>query len=199
MAGIKVHKIDLDNFQFEELDNRLIEEMKELINEGSSALDGGRYELPHHSELPERLKGMYTRYDLKGRNQHFGTKDTIYFALNLAYNWWLRKLKPQLLIGDISAKNFSDTKGHKSHKTGTHIDLDLSYYLPKDADYDIDKKTKCAILCGMMLALGAKRVLFNDRDVMTAVNQFAVKNNYSGRVVDGVPGHDNHFHAELPL
>jgi len=199
MLGVIVKKIDLDAFQFEELDNKLVQEMKDLMKEEAGDQGEVVYELPDHTSLPEKLKGMYTRYDLKGRNQHFGTKGTVYFALNLAYNWWLRKLKPQLLIGDISAKHFEQTQGHQSHKTGTHIDLDLSYYLPKDVDYNVEKKTQCAILCGMILALGAKRILFNDVDVMAAANQLAAKNDLPGRVDVNVKGHDNHFHVELPL
>ena len=197
MGRIAVKEIDLDNFQFEELDNSLITEMKQLIIEETMSDEEEVYELPHHSLLPEKLKGMYTRYDLKQRNQHYGTKRTIFFALNLAYNWWVKKMKPQLLIGDISAKEFDNTQGHLSHKTGTHIDIDLSNFLPRDTAYDVEKKMQCAVLCGMMLSLGAKRILFNDVDVMAACNQLAAKKNLTGRVIATVPGHDNHFHVEL--
>ena len=197
MAGIGIKKIDLDSFQFELLENSLINEVKDLLLDEVDGNDEVVYELPHHSMLPEEIKGMYTRYDIKNRNQHYGTKATITFLLNLAYNWWKRGFKPQLLIGDISAKNFKETKGHKGHKTGNIIDLDLSYYLPKDPEYNIEKKTKCAILCGMMLGLGAKCILFNDVDVMSAANQLAVKHDLEGRVIANVPGHDNHFHVEV--
>jgi hypothetical protein len=94
---------------------------------------------------------------------------------------------------------FSRTKCHNAHKTGTHIHFYLAACLPADPNYDSGKKKICSKLCAIMIAFGARRILFNDSEAKAIVNKWASDNKFIGQVDDSVPGHDNHFHAELSL
>ena len=153
-------------------------------------------ELPHHSKLKPEYKGMYVRYDSGCPNQHWGTKATVTMAINLAYNWWKKGYSPTMLLGDISAQNFSQTGCHSAHKTGTHLDADLAGTLPRDSGYNLDKKKKCAVVCWFAIQLGVRRALFSDSDVAKAVNKAAQDRGLPGRVVVRAD-HDNHFHFEM--
>jgi hypothetical protein len=154
-------------------------------------------ELPHHNDLPPGQRGMYVRYDLQRcPGQHWGTKATINFALKLAQRWRDNKHQPVIHFGDISAKNFAETKCHDAHKMGTHLDVDLPGILPKDDGYDADKRKKCIALCWYAIYLGANRVLFGDSVVAHAVNKIAREIRLVGRV-DVRDDHKDHFHIEL--
>jgi hypothetical protein len=157
------------------------------------------FELPDHSDLPPVLAGMYARYGSKCPGQHWGTKETVLFAIDVAYNWWKAPLLPTLCLGDLSAASFKNTGCHKAHKSGTHVDMDLPGWLPADGDYTKEKQERCKVLCMLMIALGAGRVLFNDKDVKAEVNKWAEEEGLPGRVDDSVAGHDTHFHAEMPV
>jgi len=159
---------------------------------------GSAVELPHHSQLKPEFRGMYVRYNGGAcGSQHWGTPETVSMALGLAYNWWKQGFKPTLLIGDLSAKDFSKTGCHAAHKTGTHVDMDLAGTLPRDPGYNRENQLKCAQLCWFAIQLGAKRVLFSDSTVARAVNELAKKNGLPGRV-ETRSDHDNHFHIEMP-
>lgn len=156
-------------------------------------------ELPHHSQLKPEYKGMYVRFDGGScADQHWGTDATVTMAINLAYNWWKQGFTPTMLIGDLSAKSFGSTGCHAAHKTGTHVDIDLSGTLPRDPGYNLDKQKKCAQLCWFAIQLGVKRVLFSDGEVAAAVNKHAQAKGLPGRV-EVRADHDNHFHLEMPL
>lgn len=153
-------------------------------------------ELPHHSQLNPEYKGMYVRYSSSCANQHWGTKATVTMAINLAYNWWKKGYTPTMLLGDLSARIFSQTGCHSAHKNGTHLDADLAGTLPRDSGYNFDRKKKCAIAQWFAIQLGVRRSLFSDSDVAKAVNKAAQDNNLRGRVVVRAD-HDNHFHFEM--
>lgn len=102
-------------------------------------------ELPHHSQLKPEYQGMYERYD--SGCPDWGTEPTVTMAINLAYNWWKKGYSPTMLLGDLSAKDFSKTGCHSAPRTGTHLDTDLSGTLPRDPGYNQDKQLKCAIVC----------------------------------------------------
>lgn len=155
-------------------------------------------ELPHHSQLPAGERGMYVRYDAGCVNQHWGTPATVELALNLARRWWRNGHQPTIHFGDISARNFARTGCHSAHKTGTHLDVDLPGSLPRDRDYNEEKRKKCSALCWYAVSLGAQRVLFSDSAVAEAVNKLARENGLRGRVAVRAD-HDNHFHIEMPL
>ena len=157
---------------------------------------GQACEVPHHDDLPKRLKGMYIRANIKGRNQHWGTKHFVEMVLSVAYNWWMQGNSPTCLIADLSAKKFSDTKGHGTHKGGTDADFDLVRTLPADKNYTADKQQKCAVFVSICLAAGASRVLFSDAEVVKAVNSWAAKNEISGRARTHAK-HADHFHMDL--
>ena len=141
---------------------------------------------------------MYVRYDSSCPDQHWGTRETVAMAMNVAFAWWSAKSSPTLLIGDLSAQTFARTGCHAAHKAGTHVDFDLSQCLPADPNYDETKRKKCEALCALVIQQGAKRVLFNDAIVKERVNTWAAANGHTGRVDDSVAGHDTHFHAEMP-
>jgi murein endopeptidase len=164
--------------------------------ESRAAILSAAVELPHHSQLKPEYKGMYERYDSGCADQHWGTEPTVLMALNLAYNWWKQGNTPTMLLGDISAKTFSQTGCHSAHKTGTHVDADLSGTLPRDPGYNQDKQLKCAIVCWFAIQLGTRRVLFSDDVVAQAVNQIAAEKGFAGRV-EVRADHDNHFHFEM--
>ena len=153
-------------------------------------------ELPDHNSLEPKYKGMYVRYDSNCPEQHWGTEATVNMAVNLAQNWWTKNYTPTMLLGDISARNFSQTQCHSAHRAGTHLDLDLAGTLPRDAGYNLDKKKKCAIVCWIAIQLGVRRALFSDSDVAKAVNKAAQDRKLPGRV-EVRADHDNHFHFEM--
>jgi hypothetical protein len=190
--------IDLDTYRFRSADAaalaRLARVEAEAVAPRTTAV-----ELPHHDTLPSDKKGMYVRYGGSCGNQHWGTQATVDFALAVAHAWWKDGSKPTLLVGDLSARMFAATGCHTAHKTGTHVDFDLPGTLIADPAYDTARRQKCVRLCGTMITLGARRVLYNDPEVKRLVNEWAAKEGYPGRVDDGVPGHDNHLHAEMPL
>lgn len=159
---------------------------------------GEAVELPHHSQLKPEYEGMYVRYDSSCPDQHWGRADAVRMALLVAYNWWHYKFRPTLLIGDISARSFSQTRCHSAHKTGTHVDMDLALTLPRDPGYGKDEQLKCAQLAWFALQARARRVLFGDAVVAQAVNRLAEENGLTGRVVVRAD-HDDHFHIEIPL
>ena len=153
-------------------------------------------EVPHHDALPKKLKGMYIRANIKRRNQHWGTQQFVGMVLNVAYSWWKNGNSPTCLIADLSAKKFSDTKGHGTHKDGMDADFDLVRTLPADGNYTADKQKKCAIFVATCLAVGASRVLFGDSDVVKAVNDWAAEQKISGRARMHAK-HKDHFHMDL--
>lgn len=181
------------------VDKSIVGDEEEMgLTDLGSAAAGTAVELPHHSQLKPEYQGMYVRYSGSCADQHWGTEATVMMAVNLAYNWWKKGYQPTMLLGDISAKTFSQTGCHSAHKTGTHLDTDLAHSLPRDPDYTLDKKKKCAVVCWFAIQLGAKRVLFSDSEVASAVNKAAADNGFNGRVVVRAD-HDNHFHIEMPL
>ena len=157
---------------------------------------GEACEIPHHDNLPKELKGMYIRANIGRRNQHWGTPEFIEMVLNVAYSWWKNGNSPTCLIADLSAKKFSDTTGHGTHKGGTDADFDLARTLPADGNYTADKQKKCAIFVATCLVAGASRVLFGDSDVVKAVNSWAAKEKISGRARTN-NRHNDHFHMDL--
>ncbi len=190
------------NADEEMLTNYLVEAASERDNDELGLMEfnpeiiASAVELPHHSQLKPEYRGMYVRYDGNCSDQHWGTKATVNMAINLAYNWWKKGYSPTMLLGDISARNFSQTGCHSAHRSGTHLDADLAGTLPRDSGYNLDKKKKCAIVCWFAIQLGARRALFSDSDVAKAVNKAAQENNFPGRVVVRAD-HDNHFHFEM--
>lgn len=193
---------DLDIDQ-EDIDGLLVEAQTielELDELGEITLDPeilrSAVELPHHRDLKPEYRGMYVRYGSSCSGQHWGTPNTVRMAVNLAYNWWKQIGTPTILLGDISAKNFSQTGCHMAHKSGTHLDVDLAGTLPKDPNYNLSKKKKCAVLCWFGIQLGVKRILFSDAEVAKAVNELAEKKGFSGRVRVRAD-HDDHFHIEM--
>lgn len=139
---------------------------------------------------------MYVRYDSNCPGQHWGTAATVQMAMNLAYNWWKRSYSPTMLLGDISARSFSQTRCHSAHRRGTHLDADLAGTLPRDPGYNLDKQKKCALVCWFAIQLGVRRALFSDGEVAGAVNKIAEERRLLGRVVVRAD-HDNHFHFEM--
>lgn len=157
---------------------------------------GRTCEIPHHSELPNNLKGMYYRANLRRRYRHWGKPELVNLVLNIAYNWWRNGNTPRCLITDLSVKVFKDTDGHKSHKSGEDADFDLARTLPRDPNYNVAKQQKCTTFIAICLAAGAKRVLFSDPNVVRAVNTWAQQNGIQGRARTD-SGHDNHFHVDI--
>ena len=157
-------------------------------------------QLPCKGHLRPTYENLYKLYDLRHPDQHWGTKKTVLATINLAYNWWRAKKSPKMLIGHISAKDFGATGGHRAHKTGTHVDIDLAGVLPQDTGGTSTPKNqlKCAIVCWFAIRLGFRRGLFGDRQVCEAVNRLAKQEGLSGRMAFW-SDHKNHFHFEMPL
>ena len=155
-------------------------------------------ELPHHSQLPAGERGLYVRYDAGCADQHWGTPATVEMALKLARRWRENGHQPTIHFGDISARNFAQTRCHSAHRTGTHLDVDLPGSLPRDRGYNEARRRSCSALCWYAISLGARRVLFSDSAVAVAVNRLAQESHLPGRVAVRAD-HDNHFHIEMPL
>lgn len=157
---------------------------------------GEACQVPHQSELPEELKGMYIRADVGGKGYHWGKRRLIELTLKIAYAWWKEGNKPICLVSHLSAKRFKGTTGHKSHKTGEDADFDLAKTLPKDGNWTAKKQKKCLRFVTICLQAGASRVLFSDEATVKAANVIAKREGWAGRArVDA--DHDNHFHVDL--
>lgn len=157
-------------------------------------------QLPCEGHLRPAYEDLYERYDLGHPDQHWGTEETVLATINLAYNWWRAKKSPKMMIGHISAKKFRKTGGHRAHKTGTHVDIDLVDVLPRDTGGTSTPKNqlKCAIVCWFAIRLGFRRGLFGDLQVCEVVNRLAKEKGLSGRMVFR-SDHKSHFHFEMPL
>lgn len=153
----------------------------------------GLYELPENPDLYRIYAGPADRK---------GKLELIQVIYTVAKAWRQRHADSWLSIGDLNASS-----GHKSHKKGIDVDLDVvnSEGQPVAGDFvnspDTYSKELSIELGSLFVDTKIVTVIyFNDSDVQAAVNEYAAtarKDGDLGFIMKYWQNHDNHFHVRI--
>jgi len=116
-----------------------------------------------------------------GASSQWGTPAAIDYLVRVTTKW--ANLHPQatISVGDISLKNGGPMDGHKSHRRGVDIDIDI----PGTTDSPYPNTPLTQELVDLFKNEGAAKIFYNDPNI----NRSFVK---------VVPGHHNHVHIRVP-
>ena len=149
-------------------------------------------------ELPE-LEKYYHKY---APDADWGKPSLVNIIISSSKQW-TEAGKPKLYVGDLS-KQCAAAPGHKSHKKGIDVDLQIPGHMMKvhekdkglNKNYSADDKQMMIDYAKILINCGATRIGYEDPDVIAAVNHYAVENKKPGRMVAWA-GHKAHFHLRI--
>ncbi len=123
------------------------------------------------------------------RGGAFSTVKAIVFA---AEQWNLIYPDNPVLVGDL------DATGHQTHnKGGVDTDWFIKDMLTQYTESgEQGTAAQMFIMSTILIKAGADRLLLNNNEVASLINDWADRNNYSARMVTTVPGHSGHIHVD---